>query len=91
MGYEEYLNYREFKDTIFVWKTCLDNDGYTPFRYKKTETITKSKIPDAPNETPTEKVIRYLKGDFEKQIGMSFDEFTKIRNEIIESSPEKLI
>lgn len=49
------------------------------------------KLNRKPPETKEEKVVRCLKGDFEKLIGMSFDEFCEIRNKIIEEQPEKLI
>lgn len=43
------------------------------------------------DETNEELVIRMLHGDFEKLVGLSFCEFCRIRNEILESHPEKLI
>ena len=42
-------------------------------------------------ETKESIVIRLLKGDFEKSHGITFDEFIKIYNVILENSPEKLI
>lgn len=42
-------------------------------------------------ETKEETVIRLLKGGFEEQHGMSFDEFVKIQNDLIKHKPEKLI
>lgn len=42
-------------------------------------------------ETKEQKVIRMLKGDFEKYIGMSYAEFEEIKNNLIENNPEKLI
>lgn len=42
-------------------------------------------------ETDEAKVIRLVKGDFEKQIGMSFDRFQEILKTIISVNPEKLI
>jgi hypothetical protein len=42
-------------------------------------------------ETDEAKVIRLVKGDFEKQIGMSFDRFQEILKTIITENPEKLI
>lgn len=44
-----------------------------------------------PYETDEEKVIKILKGDFEKKFGMSFEKFIDIYNNIINTSPEKLI
>lgn len=42
-------------------------------------------------ETEEEKVIRILKGDFEKTFGISWDRFQIVYNKILESNPEKLI
>ena len=42
-------------------------------------------------ETKEKKVIRMLKGDFEKYTGMSYAEFEEIKNDLIENHPEKLI
>lgn len=44
-----------------------------------------------PPETEHEKVVRILKGDFEKKFGMSYDRFVEIYNEILKNDPEKLI
>lgn len=43
------------------------------------------------NETDEEKVIRLLKGDFEKQCEISFEKFMEIYTLIVKTSPEKLI
>ena len=69
-----------------VWTAFKNDHAYQSYTFQKKEVK-----PEVVKETSEEKVIRFLKGDFEKQIGMSFDEFTKIRNEIIEKCPEKLI
>jgi len=44
-----------------------------------------------PDETNEEKVIRLIKGGFEEQHGISFEEFQKVYKEILENNPEKLI
>ena len=41
--------------------------------------------------TPQERVINLLKGGFESRCGISFDEFIKVYNDLLEHSPEKLI
>lgn len=51
----------------------------------------RSIIPSNITEHPHDKVVRILKGDFEKFFGMSFDKFTELYNEILENYPEKLI
>lgn len=42
-------------------------------------------------ETKEQKVVRLLKGDFEKYTGMSYEEFDEIHKRLIENYPEKLI
>jgi hypothetical protein len=42
-------------------------------------------------ETPHDKVIRLLKGDFEKTHGITFEKFIETYNDILENNPEKLI
>lgn len=42
-------------------------------------------------ETKEEKVVRLLKGDFERYCGITFEDFVEVRNKIIEENPEKLI
>lgn len=42
-------------------------------------------------ETKEQKVVRLLKGDFEKYTGMSYAEFEEIKKNLIENHPEKLI
>jgi len=42
-------------------------------------------------ETEEDKVIKILKGGFEKKFNMSFEKFIEIYNNILENSPEKLI
>lgn len=44
-----------------------------------------------PVETEDQKVIRILKGDFEKKFGMTFERFVEVRERLIETHPEKLI
>ena len=41
--------------------------------------------------TPEQRVINLLKGGFESRCGISFDEFIKVYNDLLEHSPEKLI
>ncbi len=43
------------------------------------------------NESNEDFVVRMLKGGFEEQMGMTFEEFCRIRNEILQTNPEKLI
>lgn len=38
-----------------------------------------------------EKVIRLIKGDFEKYCGLSFDDFIKTHDHLLKNNPEKLI
>ena len=42
-------------------------------------------------ETNEEFVVRMLKGDFEKAMGMSYSDFEKTRNHLVENKPEMLI
>lgn len=44
-----------------------------------------------PKETDDQKVIRILKGDFEKKFGMTFEKFIETYHRLLETSPEKLI
>ena len=44
-----------------------------------------------PIETEEEKVIKLLKGDFEKKTGITFERFIEVYNSILENNPEKLI
>jgi len=41
--------------------------------------------------TPEEKVLRLLKYDFEKKVGISFEQFICVYKEILKNNPEKLI
>ncbi len=43
------------------------------------------------SETDEEFVIRMLKGDFEKHMGVSHSTFETIRRDLIENHPEKLV
>lgn len=45
----------------------------------------------APKETTQETVIRMLKGDFQKVVGVSFEDFIEAYHSLIENNPEKLI
>lgn len=42
-------------------------------------------------ESDEDKVVRILKGDFEKKFGMSFEKFIEVYNKLLDDSPEKLI
>ncbi len=42
-------------------------------------------------ETEHEKVVRILKGDFEKKFGMTFERFIEVYHDMMEQHPEKLI
>ena len=42
-------------------------------------------------ETKEQKVIRMLKGDFERYVGMPYSEFEQIRDDLMKNNPEKLI
>ena len=42
-------------------------------------------------ETNEDFVVRMLKGDFEKHMGIEYSEFEKVRNHLVENEPEKLI
>ncbi len=42
-------------------------------------------------ETKEEKVVRFIKGDFERLTGMSFDEFCTIHEGLMDKYPEKFI
>ena len=42
-------------------------------------------------ETDEAKVVRILKGDFEKKFGITFDKFTETYHKMLEKCPEKLI
>lgn len=53
--------------------------------YKKLY-YTKNKV-----ETDEEKVIRIIKGDFEKEFNITFDKFQTILKDIMGQHPEKLI
>lgn len=56
------------------------------------DTITeKKKAPKKPAETDEQKVVRILKGDFEKKFGMTFEKFIETYQRLLETSPEKLI
>ncbi len=59
--------------------------------YEDAITNKKKSIPKKPVETNEQKVIRILKGDFEKKFGMTFEKFIETYNGILENSPEKLI
>ena len=45
----------------------------------------------SPKETTQETVIRMLKGDFQKVVGVSFEDFMEAYHSLIENNPEKLI
>lgn len=42
-------------------------------------------------ETDEEKVVRILKGDFEKKFGMTYEKFKNVYDIILRDNPEKLI
>lgn len=42
-------------------------------------------------ESEEDKVARILKGDFEKQFGITFEKFIEVYHRMLEHSPEKLI
>lgn len=44
-----------------------------------------------PIEAEHDKVVRILKGGFEKSFGMSFERFLEVYREIVKNHPEKLI
>lgn len=44
-----------------------------------------------PVETEEQKVLRILKGDFERQFGMTFDRFIEVRERMLETNPERFI
>lgn len=46
-------------------------------------------MPDEP--TDEEKVLKILKGGFEKEFGMTYEKFKEIYETILEENPEKLI
>jgi hypothetical protein len=50
-----------------------------------------SKYNKKPIETDEEIVIRMLRGDFEKTVGISFGRFFELYRNIVENKPEKLI
>lgn len=53
--------------------------------------FTKLSLSKRPFESNEEFVLRMMLGDFERHMGMSYDEFHSIRIDIIENYPEKLI
>lgn len=59
------------------------NESQSSFNYFKKQTIEP--------ETDEEKVIRLMKGGFEKHHGITFERFIEIYHCILEKSPEKLI
>ena len=44
-----------------------------------------------PEKTPEEKVIDIIKGGFEKKFGMTIQQFQEIYDDLVETSPEKLV
>lgn len=42
-------------------------------------------------ETPQDIVVRMLKGDFRRVVGVSFEEFIEAYHDLIENNPERLI
>ena len=46
---------------------------------------------DKKQKTKEEIVLKLLKGDFEKNNGITFEDFIETYNKILENSPEKLI
>jgi len=70
--------------------SIVGGDGFSTKLYNSFE-YAHAAIENDGEENPHDKVVRILKGDFEKKFGMSFDEFNKIYNEILKTCPEKLI
>lgn len=62
---------------------------YTP--RQKSWGINISKLGSEPELNEHDKVVKILKGDFEKKFGMTYDRFVEIYNEILKNNPEKLI
>lgn len=71
----------------------VDYDDYTKdYEFQKEYMCDfEEKAKSAPVETDEQKVIRILKGDFEKKFGMTFEKFIEVRETILEHNPEKLI
>ena len=96
------MNEKNWLDIIVktrIWdKVVKDNnswysnyDDYTnDFEFQK-EYMADFNTKSAPVETDEQKVIRILKGDFEKKFGMTFEKFIEVRETILEHNPEKLI
>lgn len=43
------------------------------------------------NESEQDLVVRMIKGDFEKLVGMSFDRFYALYKQTIETNPERFV
>lgn len=71
----------------------VDYDDYTKdYEFQKEYLLDfEEKAKSVAVETDEQKVIRILKGDFEKKFGMTFEKFIEVRESILEHNPEKLI
>ncbi len=81
--------YDDFTHKQKWWSYSDDNDYFK--KDFETEWMTKPAAKPARKETDEEKVVRILKGDFEKKFGMTFEKFIEVREKLLETHPEKLI
>lgn len=59
--------------------------------YDQSSEMFSSQTPEREPETNEQKVIRLLRGDFEKKLGISFEDFMNTYNHLVETNPDKLI
>ena len=72
----------------------IDNSGFIPPAYLPefgTGDWSIEMFLDGAPETEHDKVVRILKGDFEKRFGMKFERFIEVYHEIVKDHPERLI
>jgi len=84
--FNENMNNNSASDVNFD----LINNVLNQIKYQL-ETSTYNHVYQKIDETKEEKVVRLLKGDFERLCGISFDDFLITYHHIVKNNPEKLI
>lgn len=81
----EYDGYNDDTNIESLWERAISisKKNINQLYYYKTQNIA--------TETDQEKVLRIVKGDFEKKFGMPLDRFNEVLGEIYKNNPEKLI
>lgn len=89
IGKNMYFNkYNKDMEVIKYFLHMYTNEDMINSYYYQEE---RKETPTKKTETTKAKVIRLLKGDFEKKLGISFETFIETYNKILEESPEDLI